>query len=112
MVAEGAMNYEKECEYLLRLFNEVETDIEPDDDDMSLTGDGEDIQDLTDDEQTIETIDNLDIQLVEEEGLGQQPDPGNRQVRTREENIIKFLHVALATSISLIEQQSQLTLLN
>lgn len=108
VVVEHVMEYEKEQNYLQQLYDEVDTDIEPepDDDDMSLTSDAEEIQDYnTDDEQPIETIDNLDIPLEEETGRQQsaalyigkdgktnwRKHPGNRQVRTSADNIIKFL---------------------
>nr|XP_022906087.1 piggyBac transposable element-derived protein 4-like [Onthophagus taurus] len=103
IVPELAMDYEKEQEYLQRLFEEVETDI--DDDNASLTSDHEEIQDHnTDDEQTIEPID-LDVPLSGK-NTGQQSaafyigkhgkthwrkHPGNKQVRTRADNIIKVL---------------------
>lgn len=66
------MDYAKEQEYLQRLSDEVDTDVKPDDDDASLTSDNEEIQNYdTVDDQTIETIDDLNILLTNEQ-TGQQ----------------------------------------
>lgn len=100
------MDYETEQEYLRQLYDEVETDVDAEDDDTSLASDHEEIQDHnTDDEQDIEPEEYLDYSGMNRDDTTQllpyylakdgttkwRKHTSYRHVRTRAENIIKFL---------------------